>query len=147
VRETYCPSNALDAVPLEYQSSPLCSASDSLFPGALKRETARDAACERFQERFPIFSNLCYRNSSLQASRLTSQKHDKRPHLTNHFGKNVKFVEKLVKDCASAIQGQPKGAPSADHLPRARGTLSAYAFCPNPCRCPHPVGHATIARR
>ena len=115
-----------------------------LFSVSSARFQTRNGTRRR-RERFPIFSNLCCRNSSLQASRLTSPKLDERPHLTNHFGKNVNVWEKLVKEGTTSFRNQPCTGPSADHLPRARGTLSAYAFCPNPCRCPHPVGHATIA--
>ena len=104
------------------------------------------------RERFPakrLFSNLCCRNSSLQASRLTSPKLDERPHLTNHFGKNVNVWEKLVKEGTTSFRNQPcRGPPSADHLPRARGTLSAYAQ-PLPmsasCRPCHNCPKLTVA--
>ena len=65
----------------------MCSAS-SLFP--VRVQTLNGTRGRDRRERIPqsrIFSNLCCRNSSLQPSRLTSQKHDKRSHLTNHSGK------------------------------------------------------------
>jgi len=62
------------------------------------RSNAKRLETDAIANDSPIFSNLCCRNSSLQASRLMSPKLDERPHLTNHFGKNVNVWEKLVKE-------------------------------------------------